>query len=64
MKYYELAIKSLHERLIKLEERIKTLEEENVGMTNELYELQNKLDILDTPKYEHLKGLEDFTLGQ
>lgn len=43
-----------------MEERIKKLEEENIGMTNELYELQNRLDILQEPKWEHLN---QFSLG-
>jgi prefoldin subunit 5 len=38
----------------RLEKRIEYLEDENVGMTNELYELQNRLDILNDPKYQHL----------
>jgi len=60
MKYYELAIKSLHERLNELEKRVEYLEEENVGLSNELYELQNRLDILQEPKWEHLS---QFSLG-
>jgi len=43
-----------------IESRIEYLEQENVGTTNELYELQNRLDILDDPKYISLKK---FTLG-
>jgi chaperonin cofactor prefoldin len=46
MKFYELAIKSLYEKILALEERVKVLENENVGMTNELYELQNIIDTL------------------
>jgi prefoldin subunit 5 len=45
----------------RLEKRIEYLEDENVGMTNELYELQNRLDILNDPRYKHLS---DFTLGE
>jgi len=56
MKYSELAIKSLYEKVLALEERVKLLENENVGMTNELYELQNKLDILNEPRYSHLRN--------
>lgn len=44
-----------------LEKRIEYLEDENVGMTNELYELQNRLDILNEPKWS---GLSNFTLGE
>jgi predicted nuclease with TOPRIM domain len=61
MKFSELAIKSIHEKLIQLEERVKCLENENVGLTNELYELQNRLDILNEPKWKHLS---DFNLGE
>ena len=46
MKFSELAIKSLYEKILALEERVKVLENENVGMTNELYELQNIIDTL------------------
>jgi hypothetical protein len=56
MKFSELAIKSLYEKVLALEERVKFLENENVGMTNELYELQNKLDILNEPRYSHLRN--------
>jgi uncharacterized membrane protein len=61
MKFSELAIKALHEKLTQLEERVKYLENENVGLTNELYELQNRLDILKEPKWKHLS---DFSLGE
>lgn len=61
MNTLNLAVKKLCEKVVELENRIKVLEEENVGMTNELYELQNKLDILKHPKYEHLS---DFSLGE
>jgi hypothetical protein len=40
---------------------IKRLEEENIGMSNELYELQNKLEILQEPRWQHL---DKFTLGE
>ena len=43
-----------------LEDRIHYLTRENIETTNELYELQNRLDILDDPKYS---GLKHFTLG-
>ena len=61
MKFTELAIKTLHEKLVELEERVKYLENENVGLTNELYELQNHIDILKEPKWKHLS---DFSLGE
>ena len=46
--------------LCDLEYRIEQLEEENVGTTNELYELHNRLDIMNDPKYI---GLRNFNLG-
>ena len=61
MKFSELAIKSLYEKVLALEERVKFLENENVGMTNELYELQNRQDILQDPRYKHLSN---FGLGE
>lgn len=43
-----------------LKTRISKLEKENVELTNELYELQNKIDMLEEPK----KSLNDITLGK
>jgi len=37
-------IQQLTQHVIKLEERIKVLEEENVNTTNELYRMENSLD--------------------
>lgn len=34
----------IYDRLSELEDRIKVLEEENIGFTNALYELENSLD--------------------
>ena len=51
----------LLQRLEQLEKRIEYLEDENIGMTNELYEVQNRLDILHDLKYKHLS---DFSLGE
>jgi len=59
MKYYELAIKSLHQRLEQLEKRVEYLEDENIGLSNELYEVQNRLDMLSRYSY----NMEDFSLG-
>jgi len=42
-----------------LEERLARLEGENVGTTNELYELQIEIDMLK----ERLKTLENLILG-
>ena len=54
-------VRTLCEKVLELEERIEKLEDENVGMTNELYELQNRQDILQDPRYKHLS---DFGLGE
>jgi hypothetical protein len=43
-----------------IESRLLCLENENVGTTNEIYELQHRLDILNHPKYVNLKN---FNLG-
>mgnify|MGYP003328223785 FL=1 len=55
------SIIDLLQRIEQLEKRIEYLEDENVGMTNELYELQNHIDILKEPKWEHLN---QFSLGE
>ena len=34
----------IYSKLVELEERIVLLEEENVGLTNELYRMENSLD--------------------
>ena len=39
-----IAIDELYERISELETRIRVLEEENVGTTNELYRMENSLD--------------------
>ena len=54
-------VRTLRDKVLELEERVEKLEEENVGMTNELYELQNRQDILQDSRYEHLN---QFSLGE
>jgi hypothetical protein len=54
----QLTIKTLCEIVLDLQERVAKLEDENVGTTNELYELQNRLDILNEPRYNHLKNFK------
>jgi uncharacterized coiled-coil protein SlyX len=46
--------------VLNLEDTVSYLSRENIETTNELYELQNRLDILNHPKYT---GLERFSLG-
>jgi len=55
------SIIDLLQRIEQLEKRIEYLEDENIGTTNELYELQNRLDILQEPKWKHLN---EFSLGE
>jgi len=35
---------NIYDKLIELENRVKVLEEENVGLTNALYEMENALE--------------------
>lgn len=37
-------IDDIYKRIVDLEQRVKVLEEENVGTTNELYRMENSLD--------------------
>jgi hypothetical protein len=39
-----LPMDEIYERLAELEQRVIKLEDENIGMTNALYELENSLD--------------------
>ncbi len=55
-----MELETLIELIHKLEERIEKLEEENIETTNCLYELQNRLDLMDQSEYT----LNNFTLGQ
>ena len=45
--------------LLDMENRIRSLEEENIETTNVLYEIVNRLDKLDNPDY----NLKKFSLG-
>jgi len=44
----------------KLEDRIEKLEQENIETTNELYRLENRLDMMDQSEYT----LNSFSLGE
>ena len=52
--------KNLYNLIEELEKRIKKLEEENIGTTNCLYEIQNQLDMMNHNEYT----LHNFTLGE
>lgn len=44
----------------KLEDRIEKLEQENIETTNELYRIENRLDMMDQSEYT----LNNFSLGE
>lgn len=48
-------IETLLKKIEDLEDRVKVLEEENVGTTNELYRLENSLDSRIDILVEHLR---------
>ena len=39
-----LPMDDIYKRISELEDKVKVLEEENIGLTNALYELENSLD--------------------
>ena len=51
---------SLASRLDKLEEKIDYLIQENIGTTNTLYEIENKLDMLSSCQYNMLEVDNEF----
>ncbi|WJZ48245.1 hypothetical protein [Synechococcus phage DSL-LC02] len=51
---------NLFELIQKLEERIEKLEQENIETTNELYRIENRLDMMDQSEYT----LNNFSLGE
>ena len=60
MSDYDFDYTTIDEPLSQLENRISHLEQENIGLTNELYELQNQLDALEV--YHDMNTLKQFTL--
>ena len=40
----EVPMDNIYEKLYEMEDRISKLEEENIGLTNELYRMENSLD--------------------
>jgi len=50
-----LLIDDLYNRVSELEQKVKVLEEENVGTTNELYRMENSLDARIDIIAEHCK---------
>jgi len=63
------SIFNLYDKIIKLQERVEKLEEENIGLTNALYECENRLESkIDNihPVIYNIKehpNLDDYTLG-
>jgi len=49
----------VYDRLIQLEDRVKVLEEENIGLTNALYEMENSLDARIDILAEHCRITPD-----
>ena len=49
----------IYERLTQLEDRVRVLEEENVGLTNALYEMENSLDARIDILAEHCRIIPD-----
>jgi len=60
MSITETMEQNIYNLIEELEKRIKKLEEENVGTTNCLYELQIQLDMMNESEY----SLQKFTLGE
>ena len=50
---------SIYDKILELEDRIAVLEEENIGMTNALYELENSLDARIDILAEHCRNTKD-----
>ena len=49
----------VYDRLIQLEDRVRVLEEENIGLTNALYEMENSLDARIDILAEHCRIIPD-----
>jgi hypothetical protein len=60
MSNYDFDYTSIEDRLTILENKILHLEQENIGLTNELYELHNRLDVIDVQ--QDMNTLKQFTL--
>ena len=60
MSNYTFDYKSNDDRITELEARIDYLERENVSLTNELYELHNRIDAIEV--YHDMNTLKNFTL--
>lgn len=54
MNKWNITDQSLNDRIEKLEQMVEQLIQENIGTTNTLYEIENKLDMLSTCQYNML----------
>jgi hypothetical protein len=61
MNDWNISEKSLEERIAELEKLVQFLIDENVGTTNVLYELENKLDMLSACQYNMLDSSSQST---
>jgi hypothetical protein len=48
-------VDDIYDRLVELENRVLKLEEENIGLTNELYRMENSLDARIDILAEHMR---------
>lgn len=52
-------MQAVYDKLMELEDRVLTLEEENICFNNLLYEIMNDVDILKDPKWAKLNFSKD-----
>lgn len=55
---------SIYEEIQILNKKIKSLEVENIELTNTIYELENKIDMIISEIKPHTYSLKKFSLGE
>ena len=55
---------SIYEEIQILNKKIKSLEVENIELTNTIYELENKIDMIINEIKPHTYSLKKFSLGE
>lgn len=55
---------SIYEEIQILNKKIKSLEVENIELTNTIYELENKIDMIISEIKPHTYNLKKFSLGE